>query len=176
MPIKIYSHIRVNGRLGQISYRSTDQLAAEKGLYVERRVTNRYAVQELCAACDVPFSHECMNDLHVTVMYSTTNTNVPVQAETNRVVAHQLKWEWWPGHNGEGYWVLLIECSDLNASNKRYIDAGCTPTFKDYTPHVTVCTPTDVVSPEKVKTVNSRLAMLPVASIHLGPELIHELE
>ena len=49
-----------------------------------------------------------------------------------------IKFEFWDGHDGDGYMVLKLVSKDATQLNKLAISAGAKHSFDDYTPHITI--------------------------------------
>lgn len=84
---------------------------------------------------------------HCTVMYSKFPlTCSPTQAAavasrmTGPITVKVHKYEYWDGHDNEGYLVAQLVAPDLVRWHNAFADLGAKATFDDYIPHVTLLT------------------------------------
>jgi hypothetical protein len=79
--------------------------------------------------------------------------------------ADAIKIDWWEGHDKQGYLVLQLESKGLSVEHKRFVEAGCTETFDEYKPHITLAHPYAIDTKEKeyqIKLANMSLRKRPL--------------
>lgn len=125
-----------------------------QGLYVNCKLTDQSAADlYLTVAKNLPqeilhLAHE----YHATICYD--RNFVGSFEEANKVAAVVSPSEtprtaiiddvvWWAGHDNEGYIVLKLKSSALQAIHRKWIDSGAKHSFEDYVPHVTIATGLD---------------------------------
>lgn len=85
-----------------------------------------------------------VDDLHATLIYSKTpakQADLPNIDKATRYKAKATELLHWPGHDNEGYIVLKLESEELHDAHQLFRNAGLTPTFPDYKPHITLVHP-----------------------------------
>lgn len=95
---------------------------------------------------DMPLNEDQDIGLHCTVMHSKHALLVsPAHAVmqnglvTNAEYAAKIiSFDFWDGHNGEGYFVAKLESPGLQLRHKAWKDMGAKPTFETYEPHITL--------------------------------------
>jgi hypothetical protein len=81
------------------------------------------------------------NALHCTVMYSKESQPAlgKVSCDPKRVyTANVVGIQYWDGHDKKGYFTLKLQCPELSEEHNRLKKLGCTPTFDEYSPHITL--------------------------------------
>lgn len=86
---------------------------------------------------------------------------------------------WWAGHDNEGYLVLKLNSSALQAIHKKWKLAGVKHSFEDYNPHITLATglpdPNTTDMKISVKLLRMHLRKTPL-NIVLEPESVNSLQ
>jgi hypothetical protein len=91
------------------------------------------------------FTPEAANDLHCTIVYSKgSRPEETVHPVSVPVKAHVKRFEHWPGHNGDGYLVAVLESNALQRIHQFWLSMGCEHSFPEYTPHITLKHPCSV--------------------------------
>lgn len=99
---------------------------------------------------------------HCTVMYSKSALTGCSVAEAQRIArqmtgpvqARVERFNYWDGHDNEGYLVAELYAPDLARWHNVWKDLGAIPTFDEYLPHVTLATG------EQAKAVKDKLAQM----------------
>lgn len=102
-------------------------------------------------------------DMHCTVMYSekaNPRAYLPIISKDTRYDAKADHLEHWPGHDGQGYVVLVLDSPDLQKLHKMFRDQGFEPTFPEYKPHVSLIHPCPK-KPENLDELNAKLKANP---------------
>jgi len=150
------------------SYGDTHQIPDE-GLYVCRFLDNVSIINlvNFVHKFDIArFTTEEANDLHCTIMYSKDERPYErVMPILDPVKAHLVRFEHWPGHNGDGYLVAMLESEGLQRVHKFWRAMGCEHSFPEYTPHITLKHPCSAMSYDPQATVRAMdaLAKKPLA-------------
>ena len=77
--------------------------------------------------------------LHCTVMWSKVAPHTPRAANyAFRGVATIDRLDFWKGHDSQGYVVAILNSPDLQKLHNEWGERGCSHSFADYTPHVTL--------------------------------------
>lgn len=108
--------------------------------------------------------HDLCQDLHCTVIYSTKTkdgVNLPNVDKNERFDAKPIGLAYWPGHDNDGYVVMLLESDDLKELHWRFRVRDLEPTFADYKPHVSVVHPCPS-KPDWLDRVNEEIKANPV--------------
>lgn len=120
--------------LEEIAKASKPKYTGKSGFYCGFVVKNNDEVKEVCKQHGI----ECMNDLHVTVMYSfskVSNPDLPKEFN-NDVTASVIGFD----RFGENKDVLVVklESPKLSKLHKHYVEVGAKFTWDEYHPHVTI--------------------------------------
>ena len=109
----------------------------EGGTYISMRATLPYPLKLALESLNA--SHEEEFNPHVTLMYDRNFTDLSaVNLITRAVFRGRIdKYEFWDGHDNDGYFVAKIECPQLIQRHQFWRGQGFTHSFDDYTPHVT---------------------------------------
>ena len=89
-----------------------------------------------------PMNNKEAEELHCTVIYSKIPID-PVLATCNPKKVHTARFshfEYWDGHDKEGYLVCVLQSKDLQELHRKWLSLGAIHSFEDYTPHVTLKT------------------------------------
>lgn len=79
--------------------------------------------------------------VHCTVMYSKTlePSAGDISCDANKSYPAIITGvQHWDGHDEQGYLSLALESDALDREHKRLRKLGCTPTFDEYKPHITL--------------------------------------
>lgn len=131
--------IQVKAWNQQRTFQQTKDLPSNTGVYAFRSVRNLHALKVIAKFLGCTIDNEYLYEAHCTVVFSPepVRTNVVADIESLDDVKI-LGLTWWPGHNNKGYVVMLVDHPYLHERHKMFVRAGARPTFKDYTPHITL--------------------------------------
>ena len=157
----------------------------ENGIYVSR-VPDPLSTERL-----VDFVHEhalCrmsdrdIDELHCTIMYSPTGlsseaTESDIQPVPFPVAARIVRFEFWPGHDDDGYLVACLQSDALQSIHKLWRLRGGIPTYSVYQPHITVQTPFEEYREfsYRLKRANMELEFSPML-IRLQDERVEDIK
>lgn len=121
--------------------------SGQSGLYAS--VVPVYGTRDLWSRLTDTFKKfevipEPEDELHVTLMYSREHAPDVFHLENmfadplHSIHAKPSRLEYWNGHDNDGYVVLHLESEDLHRRHAHYKEIGCTHSFEDYAPHMTV--------------------------------------
>lgn len=168
--------MKINISIQQVS--TSSEYTATNGCYAQASLTpkSEAALNQLCSNRTVGHI-DLSKDLHCTIMYCKDvapdkHKVLPFTQDTFQ--AEAVKVNWWPGHDKAGYLVLELKSDDLQKEHTRLVKAGCIPSFKDYTPHVTLKTPFALDNKEKeyqVKLMNMSLRKRPLTLVFNNPTI-----
>lgn len=122
-----------------------------------------------------PVGQELYTFGHVTIMYSPDHApkhpdpvGITRYHQFEPLIGTVIGFEEWPGWDNTGYIVAILDAPGLHDLHKKWKDLGCVPTFKDYTPHITLIHP---YAPGllAIDILNQRLQEFP-----LGMEFVNE--
>jgi len=86
-----------------------------------------------------------MGEIHCTIIHSASplpDPRVDLKINPLPCAARVVGFDVWPGHDGDGYLVALLQSPMLNALNRLWKLRGCVPTtYDEYLPHITIKTP-----------------------------------
>jgi hypothetical protein len=149
----------------------------KNGLYsaVYPEPPSKKKLTEFCKILDLSYKDQ---GVHCTVMYAKENKAREEDASQfilPKYRAHASKVTWWEGHDKEGYLVLLLESEDLQKEHTRLRKAGSTPTYQEYRPHITLCSPCEKPGKYKIKLANLSLRRNPF-SLVLSNQMVEPLK
>jgi hypothetical protein len=75
---------------------------------------------------------------HCTVMYSKVCSTKTVTDTKMDYLAKVSHFEFWDGHDSDGYLVVVLQSPSLVHLHKKWKSLGAVHSFDDYTPHVTL--------------------------------------
>lgn len=80
------------------------------------------------------------SDLHCTVVWSKTPVGrVEGLCDATLQLTSELDhFEWWAGHDNDGYLTAVLKSSDLTARSRLWSQRGAVHSFDPYLPHVTL--------------------------------------
>lgn len=122
--------------LEEIAKASKPKYTGKSGFYCGFIVKNKDEVKDVCEKHNI----ECMNDLHVTVMYSfskVSNPDLPKEFNNNDdLTASVIGFD----RFGEDKDVLVVklESPKLSKLHKHYVEVGAKFTWDEYHPHMTI--------------------------------------
>lgn len=153
-------HIQLHSALSA-SYTGTS------GIYssVELSASSAESVKKLCSNSGIKYLDK---GLHCTVIYckeESPASNLAMNFSSESYNADAIKIDWWEGHDKQGYLVLQLESKGLSVEHKRFVEAGCTETFDEYKPHITLAHPYAIDTKEKeyqIKLANMSLRKRPL--------------
>jgi hypothetical protein len=105
---------------------------------------------------------QIQDELHCTLMYSRNAQPSPliaaqlVNTGPSSFYAIPKCFDYWDGHDNEGYLVLRVESEALNKRHMEWRRAGARHSFPDYESHITMCTG-HKVSKELLASMNESL-------------------
>lgn len=133
---------------------------------------------DLCYNLD--FEDVKPDKFHCTVMYSPKDTPAPESVELQQdtefpAIAREVTH--WEGHDGKTCVVLLLVCVGLHGEHQRLKKLGCTPTYDDYKPHITLQSDVDMNEDLELKIaqVNTELKRDKVAMI-LNNQIVGDID
>lgn len=154
------------GPQGMPGHYSVD--AAPRSLYVRRDVVNK---AEITAWARAQGFTDILDDLHVTIMYSSEPVDWMKVGETWSGSDRKGQYTIEPGGArlmdtfGEGAKVLLFNSSTLAWRHEEMKNAGAVPSHSEYQPHITI---TYGAMPENVIPYRGKIV--------LGPEIFEEVK
>lgn len=97
-------------------------------------------IREMVKSLNPPFPLDIFDDeAHMTIMYSRHECIDEDQLQfPESIVALPLKFEYWDGHDNDGYLVLKMISKPASDLNQHLLDLGAEHSFDDYTPHMTI--------------------------------------
>lgn len=115
----------------------------ENGIYVCAELSKKSldVLNKWLIETNPPFSIEYyQNEAHMTIMYSKHSyANLKfLEFPTDNIFGLSIAFEYWEGHDKDGYVVLKIISDAAKNLNKRISDSGAEHSFNDYTSHVTI--------------------------------------
>ncbi len=122
------------------TYRPFDPVKS-KGVYVSVIPTAKSVllISKYASLIGMPLLLKEQHELHCTVVYSKYVPKIRPSLDFQKVYRSQITGvNWWLGHDKAGYLVLLLKSPDLTGLYRQWYDSGCTSSFGDYTPHVTL--------------------------------------
>ncbi len=122
------------------TYRPFDPVTS-KGVYVSVTPTLRsiFLISKYASLIGMPLLLNEQHELHCTVVYSKRIPKVFPKLDSQKIYKAQITGvNWWLGHDKAGYLVLLLSSPGLTGLYRQWCDSGCTSSFGDYTPHVTL--------------------------------------
>ena len=122
------------------TYRPFDPVKS-KGVYVSVVPTAKSVllISKYASLIGMPLLLKEQQELHCTVVYSKHVPKVIPKLDFQKVYRTQITGvNWWLGHDKAGYLVLLLKSPDLTGLYRQWYDSGCTSSFGEYTPHVTL--------------------------------------
>mgnify|MGYP002783733797 FL=1 len=115
--------------------------SGRNGLYVHAKVSavSSQFLMQLARELALPVGTDRQMKLHCTVMWSKVPPHTP-RAENRgyRGEATFERLEFWKGHDKRGYVVAILDSPDLKVLHDEWGERGCSHSFADYTPHVTL--------------------------------------
>jgi hypothetical protein len=117
-------------------------------VYVEPKISDCVNISTWSKHLGIPIPKETLTDLHCTVMWSKDVTNDASCDPSQAHVAQLDHFEYWDGHDGDGYIVAVLTSWDLHQLHNKWKLRGCRHSFPDYMPHVTLMSkirPSDVL-------------------------------
>lgn len=124
----------------RISISTNTGYTGEHGLYSAVEPTPE-SVEAITKLCKLAGFEGLEDDLHCTLMYSPDATipeDVALKYSQEDYIADVKGFNWWAGHDNDGYLVLELDSAELSAENNRFRAAGAKPTFEEYRPHITL--------------------------------------
>lgn len=102
--------------------------------------TSKTHIGEYVKSLSPPFPLDIFDDeAHMTVMYSrTAGIDVNKLEIPKDIVALPLKFEYWDGHDGDGYLVLSMISKPASELHDHILSLGAEHSFEDYSPHMTI--------------------------------------
>lgn len=85
-----------------------------------------------------PFDAKRLDSLHCTVVWSKQTVNNTSVDSSFHHVAKLNRFEYWDGHDNDGYLVAIFDSPSLVHLNKKWVNRGAAHSFSDYTPHLTL--------------------------------------
>jgi hypothetical protein len=82
-----------------------------------------------------------IDDMHCTIVWSPSGSVPNPKPIARSYAARCVRIEAWPGHNGDGYLVAILNSDSMQTLHKTWKLRGAEHTFNDYVPHVTLKTP-----------------------------------
>ncbi len=137
---------------------------------------SKITLGKIAFALGLPLHDDDFEDLHSTVIYSKdrfpSNTKIPHDRQFSAFVKDV---QFWDGHDGDGYVVLVLDSPDLVALHQEWKDRGLIHSFDDYTPHVTLKSKlaNSVRLEQKINTVKPKVAGL---KLKFGQETVEGLK
>ena len=122
------------------TYRKFDPVKS-KGVYVSvtPNANSILLISRYASLIGMPLLLQEQHELHCTVVYSRSIPKVTPRLDAQKVYrARIVGVNWWLGHDKAGYLVLLLNSPDLSELHREWYDSGCTSSFGDYVPHVTL--------------------------------------
>lgn len=97
-------------------------------------------IREMISKLNPPFPLDIFDDeAHMTIMYSRSETIDEDQLQTpDSITALPIKFEYWDGHDKDGYLVLKMVSEPASHFHQHLLDLGAEHSFDDYTPHMTI--------------------------------------
>lgn len=112
----------------------------KSGLYVSVSTLPNYnkLIADWAEEFGKPLTSRQEQELHSTVMWSKqTVNNTSVDANYNHV-ARLNRFEYWDGHDNDGYLVAVFDSPSLIHLHKKWLNRGAVHSFSDYLPHLTL--------------------------------------
>ena len=121
--------------LNELVNKSNPKYTGKSGFYCGFVIKNKDEIKKVCKQHGI----ECMNDLHVTVMYSyskVSEPNLPKEFKNEQISAKVVGFD----RFGESKDVLVVklESPKLTKLHKHYTNLGAKFTWDDYHPHMTI--------------------------------------
>lgn len=162
-----------------VGYQNTFDVPSE-GLYVCRFLDNASVINlvNFVHKFDLAqLNQEEANDLHCTLVYSATSPTFDTRPLLDPCKAHVVRFEHWPGHDGDGYLVAVLQSESLQRIHKYWLSMGCTHSFPEYTPHITIKHPFSELSysPQAAIRASRELERKPLA-LRLLRETLYEMK
>jgi len=102
--------------------------------------TSKSHIGEYVKSLLPPFPLDIFHDeAHMTVMYSkTSGIDVEQMVAPDEIVALPIKFEYWDGHDRDGYLVLSMVSKPASDLHDHILSLGAEHNFDDYSPHMTI--------------------------------------
>lgn len=114
----------------------------DSGIYVSVLPTDdsKNVIRETIKNLNPPFPLDMFDDnAHMTIMYSRDEHIDEDQLQLpDSIIALPIKFEYWDGHDNDGYLVLKMISKPASELNEHIISLGAEHSFADYTPHMTI--------------------------------------
>lgn len=132
----------------------------------------------------VPLNYEQDIGIHCTIMYSHSALScTPAFAhhlvsmvEGLPFVANVESFDYWKGHDDDGYFVAKLSCPELQRRHTMWKHVGAIPTFQDYQAHITLATgDASTYWKSQLNALNKALAASPLTLV-LTDEKINDLD
>lgn len=97
-------------------------------------------IREMVKSLNPPFPLDIFDDeAHMTIMYSRNECIDEDQLQfPESIVALPLKFEYWDGHDNDGYLVLKMISKPASDLHQHILELGAEHSFDDYMPHMTI--------------------------------------
>jgi hypothetical protein len=79
-----------------------------------------------------------IEELHSTIVYSKVAALSPEYDTGVQLTARLERFEFWPGHDDEGYLVAVLHSPALVKLHQEWLSKGAVHAFPEYTPHITL--------------------------------------
>lgn len=122
------------------TYRKFDPVKS-KGVYVSVTPTAKSVllISKYASLIGMPLLLQEQHELHCTVVYSRHIPKIIPRLDPQKVYrATIIGVNWWLGHDKAGYLVLLLSSPSLSELHREWYESGCTSSFGEYEPHVTL--------------------------------------
>ena len=113
------------------------------GTYVSVEPNNaaKNQLKAIAQALGFVLTADDLMELHSTVCYAKGTFATDPVADSNRVFVGRIKdLQYWGGHDGDGYLVVVLDSPSLMTRHKEWLMRGLVHSFPDYIPHVTLKT------------------------------------